>query len=236
MTIDYLGHSGFLVETEQAVLLFDYYVGNLSLLRQKAVDKPLFVLVSHRHADHFDPKIFSLAGGQRTVKYLLSFDIKGDPSVPKNCDVLFLDADKTYRVEGLGTVQTLASTDEGVAFLITTPHETLFHAGDLNWWDWPGEDPAWLAEQETVFKREIRKLKDVPIDLAFVVLDDRLEENFAKGLAFFLAECTVGRVLPMHFRAGSREVRRCIRQKRSGDPALLNTAEETHWEIKKGDR
>ena len=67
-------------------------------------------------------------------------------------------SDKTYRIEGLGTVRALTSTDEGVAFLITTPYETLFHAGDLNWWDWPGEDPGWLSEQETVFKREIRKL------------------------------------------------------------------------------
>ena len=31
MKIDYLGHSGFLVETETAVLLFDYYRGDISL-------------------------------------------------------------------------------------------------------------------------------------------------------------------------------------------------------------
>ena len=232
MRIDYLGHSGFLVETEKAVLLFDYYFGDLTAVRQRAVGKPLYVLASHRHADHFNPNIFSLADGGRTVKFLLSFDIKGDPSAPKNRDVQYLDADKTYCIDGLGKVRTLASTDEGVAFLITTPHETLFHAGDLNWWDWPGDEPGWLAEQETVFKREIRKLKEIPIDAAFVVLDDRLEDNFAKGMAFFLAECRAAYVLPMHFKPDSRRVKRFLQQKSSGDAVLLDTSTLSHWEIK----
>lgn len=232
MKIDYLEHSGFLVETEKAVLLFDYYRGDVSIVRQKPKDKPLYVFASHVHADHFNPKIFSLADGARTAKYLLSFDIKGNPAVPKNCDVQFLDADKTYRIEGLGTVRTLVSTDEGIAFLITTPHETIFHAGDLNWWDWPGEDPTWLAEQETVFKREIRKLEGIPIDAAFVVLDDRLEENTTKGMEFFLSACRARYVLPMHFQVGSREVKQFIMHKRSVDSVVLDTAKETHWEIK----
>ncbi len=128
-------------------------------------------------------------------------------------------------------MRTLASTDEGVAFLLTTPHETLFHAGDLNWWDWPGEDPDWLTEQETVFKREIRKLEGIPIDAAFVVLDDRLEENFAKGMEFFLSVCKAKYVLPMHFATNSSIVRRFMQHKSSGDSVLLDTAKETHWEI-----
>ena len=236
MKIDYLGHSGFLVGTGKAVLLFDYYRGDVSIVRQKPKDKPLYVFASHVHADHFNPKIFSLADDARTTKYLLSFDIKGNPAVPKDCDVHFLDADKTYRIEGLGTVRTLASTDEGVAFLITTPYETLFHAGDLNWWDWPGEDPGWLSEQETVFKREIRKLEGVPIDAAFVVLDDRLEENIAKGMEFFLSECRAKYVLPMHFCAGSREVQRFIHHKYPGDSVILDTSTDKHWEIKEGEK
>ncbi len=236
MTIDYLGHSGFLVETEKAVLLFDYYCGDISLIRRKAVYKPIYAFVSHVHADHFNPEIFSLAGDAQTAKFLLSFDIKGNPAIPKDCHVQFLDADQTYRLEGFGTVRTLVSTDEGVAFLIQTPDETLFHAGDLNWWDWSGEDPQWLSEQETVFKREIRKLKDIPIDAAFVVLDDRLEENFAKGMEFFLTECKADYVLPMHFAAGNSAVKHFIEQRSSGDSVLLDTSREKHWEIKKGDK
>ena len=33
--IDYLGHSGFFVETDSVLLLFDYYYGDLSFLEEK---------------------------------------------------------------------------------------------------------------------------------------------------------------------------------------------------------
>ncbi|MBQ2202695.1 MAG: MBL fold metallo-hydrolase [Clostridia bacterium] len=81
MQIDYLGHSGFLVETETALLLFDYYRGALSFLEKKPKEKPLFVFVSHAHADHFNPFIFKIGG--RNVTYLLSFDLKGSPKVKR---------------------------------------------------------------------------------------------------------------------------------------------------------
>ncbi len=117
MKIDYLGHSGFFVETDSVLLLFDYYDGDLSFIKQKPHDKPLFVFVSHVHPDHFNPKIFSLEDVHQRTTYLLSFDIKGDPAVPEDCDVQYLNAGRTYGIEGLDTVRTLLSTDEGVAFL-----------------------------------------------------------------------------------------------------------------------
>ena len=71
----------------------------------------------------------------RDVRYLLSFDIKGDPQIPEDACVTYLDADRTYEIEGLGTVRTLRSTDLGVAFLVITNGGTFYHAGDLNFWD-----------------------------------------------------------------------------------------------------
>lgn len=235
MIVDYLGHSGFLFETEKELLLFDYYRGDLSILKQKPADKPLYVFASHAHADHFNPKIFSLTKDGRRVKYVLSFDIKGNPKVPEDSDVCYLEADRIYTVDGLGTVQTLISTDEGVAYLVKTKDMILFHAGDLNWWDWPGEDPDWLADQKTVFQREIGKLAGINIDAACVVLDDRLEENFAEGLTYFLSVCSAQYVLPMHFWKDKTVVDR-FRQLPTTwkmDTVLLDTAEEQHWEIER---
>ncbi len=233
MKIDYLGHSGFLVETDSVLLLFDYYRGDLSLLDQKPIEKPLFVFVSHAHGDHFNPKIFSFAKGSRAVKYILSFDLKGNIAVRKRADILYTDADTTYEVNGLGTVQTLLSTDEGVAFLVTTQTTTLFHAGDLNWWDWPGEDPEWLADQETVFQREIGKLAGKRIDAAFIVLDDRLEENYAKGMSWFLSVCHPSFVLPMHFWKDRSVIDRfkAIPNATSTKTEILDTTKETNWSI-----
>ncbi len=230
MTIDYLGHSGFLLETASALLLFDYFRGDISFIETRQDDKPLFVFVSHAHADHFNPKIFSLSSGERSVKYLLSFDIDAS-AVPEGIDASFLAANEMYSIDGLGTVRTLASTDEGVAFLVSTAEAVLFHAGDLNWWDWPGEDSEWLAEQKTVFEREIGKLEGTPIDAAFVVLDDRLEENYAKGMELFLSVCKARFVLPMHFKSADA-VQSFIRLNNRVNAVILDTSSKKHWEIK----
>lgn len=231
MIIDYLGHSGFLVETETALLLFDYFRGDLSILDGKPPKKPLFVFVSHAHADHFNPKIFSIAG--RKIAFLLAFDLRGNPKIPKDRDVRYLDADRTCPVGGLGEVTALRSTDEGIAFLVKTPDATLFHAGDLHLWDWPGEDPAWLSEQETVFRREIGKLSGVPIDAAFAVLDDRLEEHYANGLLHILSVLKIRYVLPMHFWKDDTVISRfkALPQTNAQDTVILDTAHEIHWEI-----
>ena len=231
--IDYLGHSGFFVENENSMLMFDYYYGDLSFLEEKLEEKPLFVFSSHAHGDHFNPEIFTIVNKHKKTSYHLSFDIKGKPTVPNNLNIQYLDVDRTYEIEDLGIVKTLQSTDEGVAFLIKTSDETLFYAGDLHWWDWPGEDPDWLTEQETVFKREIGKIKNESIDIAFAVLDSRLEDNYAKGMTHILSELHPRYVLPMHFWDDRSVVERFKErsEKKGLDTIILDTTKETHWEL-----
>ena len=57
MKITYIHHSSFLVETESAYLLFDYFQGKLPEFSE---EKPLYVFASHRHPDHFSKVIFDL--------------------------------------------------------------------------------------------------------------------------------------------------------------------------------
>lgn len=233
VSIDYLGHSGFFAETESVMLLFDYFKGDLSFIGERPEEKPLFVFSSHAHADHFDPRIFSLRDVHRRTRYILSSDIMGDSRIPEGCNITYLGAGETCEIQSLGTVRTLLSTDEGVAFLVTTPEATLFHAGDLHWWDWPGEDPEWLREQETVFRREIGKLEGTPIDIAFLVLDDRIEDNYAEGMEMFVSLCRPRCALPMHFWNDRSVVSRfrelpCLNETGT---VLLDTASETHWEV-----
>jgi L-ascorbate metabolism protein UlaG (beta-lactamase superfamily) len=231
--IDYLGHSGFFVETDKSMFLFDYYYGDLSFLEEKSGDKPLFVFSSHGHGDHFNPEIFSIVKNHLKTIYLLSFDIKGKSVVQENRDIQYLDADKTYEIEELGIVKTLLSTDEGIAFLIQTNSVTLFYAGDLHWWDWPGEDPEWLQEQEVIFKREIGKITDMNIDIVFSVLDARLEENYAKGMMHILSELHPRHILPMHFWEDRTVVERFkeLSEAKNNDTIILDTTKETHWEL-----
>ena len=224
--VDYLGHSGFLVETENRLLLFDYYRGDLSLIHDRPADKPLFVFVSHAHGDHFNPAIFKLRESGREVRYILSFDVRTEE------DATFLEADRAYDIPEIGRVETFLSTDEGVAFLVETDGVTIFHAGDLHWWDWEGEDPVWLEEQERVFKREIGKLAGGKLDIAFAVLDDRLEDNYDEGMKWFLSVCHPRYVFPMHFWEDQSIVGRFKEQMGSEiTTQIMDTVNENRWKL-----
>ena len=232
VTIDYIGHSGFLAETEEVLMLFDYYQGDLSMLDEKPAGKPLFVFASHVHGDHFNPQIFDLAKGERNVTYLLSFDIRKSSRMPevRGLKVSFLDAGKSYEISGLGTVETLLSTDEGVAFLVETGSAVIYHAGDLNWWDWEEADPDIKALREKRYTDEIKKLAGRRIDIAFAVLDDRLGAGELNGLNRFLSICDPAYVLPMHFWQDGSVVERFKAQ--TDDPEkILDTARGDHFEL-----
>ncbi len=233
LIVDYTGHSGFLVETAHCLMLFDYYKGDLSVLDKKPAEKPLFIFASHAHADHFNPDIFRINRGFGQVTYLLAFDIKGDRRIPADAGEMYLDAGRRYDVPGLGTVETYMSNDEGVAFFVDADGTHIYHAGDLNMWNWEGEDPDWLKWQEEVYKSGLQKLSEHEIDAAFVVLDDRLEEHFAEGLELFLSTCSARCVFPMHFWHDRSVIERFKAQTQTekGAAQIMDTAKKRHWEV-----
>ena len=125
--ITYLEHSGFAVECDDYVLIFDYYKGNLP---QFDKDKKICVFASHVHYDHFKKKIFTWAEEYENIHYILSDDIEA--AGPKD-QTEHIGADADFNIWDL-RIHTLKSTDEGVAFLVRVKEKTFFHAGDLNWW------------------------------------------------------------------------------------------------------
>lgn len=199
MQITYIGHSGFFLELSQVMLLFDYYRGSLPELSK---GKKLYVFASHRHPDHFNPDIFRLAEGREDICFVLSRDI-WESRVPGELRsrTLRLKAGECREQEGL-TIQTLKSTDEGVAFLVQTEGKTIYHAGDLNDWRWIGEPESWNRQMEQNFRKYIEPLRGLRIDAAFLPLDPRQEENYSLGFDYFLsltAERHRGeRIYPMH--------------------------------------
>ncbi len=210
MKVTYLGHSGFLVETAQNLLLFDWYLGDLPLLPP---EKPLFVFVSHAHRDHYSGRIWEFASRHPGTTYLLSYDLAysletSDGKKPEEAKFMLLFPHKSYEIEGLGRVDTLLSTDQGVAFLVRElidGGETarLYHAGDLNWWDWAEDDADERKRMEEQYKEEIGRLQELTagraIDAAFVPLDDRLKENEWKGMDLALRMCPIRYAFPMHW-------------------------------------
>ena len=192
--VRYIHHSGFSVETEKAVFVFDYYdPKNKFEILNEMTDKPVYVFVSHAHPDHFDEKIFGLRGKCR-VRYILSDDVKaGDGD-----DIMYVQEGMRYMVDGF-EVTTLKSTDEGVAFLVDTGEKVIYHAGDLNWWHWNGEVESYNAFMARDYMSEIDKLRGKRIDIAFIPLDGRLEDKYLWGMDYAMKTLDIKNAFPMHF-------------------------------------
>ena len=172
LTVTYIKHSGFLIETANSYLLFDYWQGKLPELQY---DKELYIFSSHAHHDHYTKDIFKLENKCQRVVYVLSSDIKRASSFWKKAEnVIFMKPHEEKEIDDC-VISTLKSTDEGVAFLVKTEGKTIYHAGDLHWWDWPGEPEEDNKMMEQLYKAEMEYLKAEKIDCAFVVLDPRQE-------------------------------------------------------------
>ena len=184
----FLAHSGFLVELPSVAFLFDWWKGELPPLPEK----PLLVFASHAHDDHFNPQIFSLDG-----RFILGHDIPAD-SIPQGADTLFMHPGETAEPLPGVIVETLKSTDEGVAFLVTAGGQTVFHAGDLNWWHWEGEPDPWNPDMAKAFQAYAEPLRGRQLDLAMLPLDPRLNEDGFRGPKHFLEIADIRRWIPMH--------------------------------------
>ena len=198
MKVTYIHHSGFLVETDRFYYLFDYETGRLPQLEG---DKPIFVLSSHGHGDHYNPEVFPLLKemGMRKIRAVVSEDIEA----PEAVDSLQVAPGRDYCLGNQQMLTTFASTDLGVAFLIRDQEEWIYHAGDLNDWVWEEESEAYNRQMTRAYRRQIRllseKLGDRRIDTAFVVLDPRQETDYDRGMCFFLENVCAKRVYPMHY-------------------------------------
>ena len=188
MQVIFIHHSCFLVEVDDLVLIFDYFGGDrvngfhfTGKIPDYAPDTKIYMFASHKHQDHFDMDILRWSEKYTNVHYILSKDIRIsphflqkhgiDPGVRKK--VTFVSANNHYEVDDL-KIQTLLSTDAGVAFYVNVRGVSIFHAGDLN--DWKMEHVGELinGKQERTFRHEIRKLADKPVNFAFVPMDPAL--------------------------------------------------------------
>ena len=196
MNITYIHHSAFLVETDSACLLFDYFEGELPKL---PADKPLYVLASHCHGDHFSDVVFELAKEHENIRYILSSDIwmKRVPEELKGRTVSI----KPYETwsDDVVWVETFKSTDEGVAFWCKADGKDIYHAGDLNHWYWEGEDEQWNRDMTRAYRAVVEKMRGRKADIAFLPLDPRLEQWFYLGIDDFMKVVDTDVIVPMHF-------------------------------------
>ena len=195
MNVLFVQHSCFLVETDSCYLLFDYYTGELPAFSS---EKPLYIFASHQHPDHFSPEIFDVARSVDHAQIILAFDIK-ENRIPDDCLALTvrMAPHETIALPQL-TAETLFSTDKGVAYLVTVSGKCLYHAGDLNCWQWAENSPRNNEIMETLYLREISRLKNCDIFAAFLPLDPRQKSYYDVGMRLFLEQIGADHIFPMH--------------------------------------
>lgn len=220
LQIKYLNHSGFVVDTGKHILIFDYFdpvaveqaygtlpamadfltqtdlkAGDLTQFPSYFLERKVVVFCSHAHADHYSPEIFRWKRQHPEITYVLSDDI----TPPE--EALLVSPEQTYEQDGM-IIKTLRSTDAGVAFAVEADGYRVYHAGDLHWWHWEGQDPELLHQMRVNYCTQIDRLKTPgakPFTVAFLPLDPRLGEAYAEGLVYFLQILPVQWVMPMHF-------------------------------------
>lgn len=192
--VKFIDHSGFFLEWEDCCFLFDYYKGALPEPR----DKPLIVFSSHSHPDHFNPEIFAYGARWRDVTYVLSDEITV-PEAAAGAKVHQMGPLQKQLLPPDIQVETLPSTDMGVAYIVTHQGRTVYHAGDLHWWLWDECTTEENNEMTQMFREYTAPLKGRSIDVAFLPLDPRQGEDGWKGFDYYMHLCDIRWAVPMHF-------------------------------------
>lgn len=214
MKVFYINHSCFVVTLPSRNLIFDYYEGEdgsgknriEEVFEQLNPNIPIFIFVSHKHHDHFSYDIFKWVTRFQKVQFFLSKDCKMSENYRKKIGIsqetekhiCYLGKNQIYELEDM-SIQTLTSTDEGVAFCIECDGKSIYHAGDLNWWTWKGETEEEFEKMKKQFQGEIEKIEGRHFDIAFLPLDPRQEERFYWGFHYFMKNTDTDMAYPMHF-------------------------------------
>lgn len=190
VVVEYINHSGYVIKSEDATLVFDFVLG---MLPRKYLDtnKPVLFFVTHSHDDHYHPSIFSYR-----KQVIVSEDVK----VPADCDAIVVKPGDNLIVEGL-KISVFDSTDLGVSYYVQTKHHNIFHAGDLNLWHWKEESTQDEIDLATFqFLNIIEDIKPLSIDVAMFPVDPRMKRDYDWGARIFISEIKPKYFFPMHYK------------------------------------
>ena len=253
--ITYIRHSCFLLEFPEANFIFDYWrdpsaSGSKSrgeipeFIRRLPEEKPLYLLVSHGHKDHYNPEIFGWAEHFADARFIVSNDVwKRCRHIASPTSVYHgprVDPERLVRLlpgerfsQGDISISAFPSTDIGNSYMVIAGGKRIFHAGDLNAWILEEKTPSEKAQEISNFKSilsHIAKTSET-IDLAMFPIDSRIGSDYTMGADIFLNRFDIRHLIPMHFANCDQS----LRQKRIDDViaykntiSLLNPNTEFH--------
>jgi L-ascorbate metabolism protein UlaG (beta-lactamase superfamily) len=168
MKITFLEHSGFVVETAAAVLVFDYFKDPQGIVAGLlSGSKPVTFFVSHGHPDHYNSSILQ-AAKRAGVRYVMDRDTAvAHPSVRQLGDDRLTTVSEGDRLDGpacgcpgIDRLAVFGSNDEGVSFILRLADtgELIYFAGDLNDWDWQ-DDPAPVPQMQKDYRIQLERMQ-----------------------------------------------------------------------------
>ena len=226
MTLRYIFHSGFLLETEQSILIFDYWMDPADVVGAfiyPSGSKHVYVFASHFHEDHFTKEIFEWKQNNpfSDYTYILSKDILKRKRAQKEDADVWMAKGSVWEDENIKVIAT-GSNDSGVSWIVETEGKTIFHAGDLcNWYARFLADGAPVGEiyceefgeyinpvaEEMRFLGELKDMHKITgtFDLVMFPVDGRIGNGYTLGGRQFIERFKVGMFVPMHFVASGFE-------------------------------
>ncbi len=204
----YLGHAGWAVKTKNHLLIFDYVwvprSGNIPenpsladgyIDPAEIKDLSVFVFVSHRHGDHFDPMIFEWKKSVRNIRYIFGWEADQNPQYH------YLTEPKTKRtidgVEIFNINHEFDGIPEG-AFLVKGDGLVIYHSGDHG---------STGEESNPLFRENIDYLaqQEKKVDVAFISqFGNRAGGEVNNGDLYTIDKLGPKVTFPMHQGGGER--------------------------------
>ncbi|HEX2953258.1 MAG TPA: MBL fold metallo-hydrolase [Bacillota bacterium] len=199
-SVKYIFHNSFILQIADKTLLFDYpepeflSADAVRAAREGIRDTELYIFSSHSHGDHCSPAMVDLAHDARESYFIVAKDVaKAYPGLSEHGETLVALPGREAIIGRL-TVAAFPSNDLGVAFLIKVDDKSLYFGGDLANWNWEDDDED--RRLEAFFHKELAKLRENSIDIAFSNADPRLS-NWSG--AYEVIEALQPKVfIPMH--------------------------------------
>lgn len=186
LSVTYLHHCSFIVETQNYQLVFDWIKGDIP-----ETEKTRVCFITHSHLDHFNRKIFEVDFDA----WIVSSDVNSNESMK----VSIVDQNDSLHLLGL-KVEVLGSTDLGCSYYVEVDGLKLFYAGDLNNWHWKNESTETeIDEMNEWYLSLIEPLKEKEVDVLFIDIDPRLKVDYDLGALQLLEIIQPSIVFPMHF-------------------------------------
>lgn len=218
VTVTYLTHCSFIVETKDYQLIFDWIKGDIP-----KTDKKRICFITHSHGDHFNRKAFDFDFD----KWVVSDDVP----VNESKQIHIVKENDTLSLLGL-EIDVFGSTDLGVSYLVHVQGLDLFFAGDLNNWHWKNESTTEeIDEMNQWYLKLIDPLRNRKVDILFIDIDPRLEVDYDLGAVQLLDYIHPSLVFPMHFTSDVNEFKKYL--ERTQINQLVPLVEEgTQFEFK----